>query len=731
MNRVLAVSLLVCALGFGAIPSMAAPPRSHPRPSGYAEPDAPSDAARIEFRNPSKNAGLITDIEATFPSGAAPEFDVRQVDLNGQAVAEYQIENHTVLNKNGRVHGIEDFSVALYAGWTPGQTYRLVVRGVAAHGEEVQVAVEGQAPAEYPGTVSMGFSRPTPEFPYHYATITLSPKVLQKGEVKRVEIDGQWNRDVRCLNTGLQDPQERREGALEGETFEGMIDGTKSFQIIAPVPWINGSAHRAVVSVVFESGEEKVFEVQGSAPGSGGYWNAAWPHYTSLVVRETAGLLRQGEPVHAMLGVFEDTIADPVKDLRVVAYDPTSPKAGADGYVVVQVQVTDVHTWHNKKMLNSGERDTETGELVHRYDPTTTVEFLFLADVQPYEEKVFQVLYGNAQAEATAFDTDLGVTNGEGLAQTVTNAYYEIGLASNSGAVETVKVLGEGEPILLEHKLETNGAVHWNPGVYSPPTPWVHASDWENPDFAQVRGPLMHRTRKYAPLPHMPDVPAHVSYEFYAHQPYVLETSLMEVQKDMYVQALRNGELVFNHAVLNEFVWMDAMGEIQRLDIESSRKHPIHALEIPPDTAWMAFINREQKVGFAGITLAYENTNRYGDMPSEGQPYFYVQNGPWIYWSRPIVYPFGGSNFTRLMHVRKGTMCYEKNAWLPFRLAEGDQPFTPVLEIADRLNHPLHVHEWMPTDPRTPETWVMPILTMPFNEGVAGAVSGHKEKKEE
>lgn len=322
------------------------------------------------------------------------------------------------------------------------------------------------------------------------------------------------------------------------------------------------------------------------------------------------------------------------------------------------------------------------------------------------------------------------MVKGHAHAGTVTNEYYEFGLASNSGAVETVRILGGGEPVLLEHKLETNGAIHWNPGIYSPQTPWVHASDWEHPEARHLIGPLMYRTNKYAPLPHMPDVPTHVAYEFYAHQPYVLQTSLMEVRKDMYVQALRNGELVFNHAVLNEFIWKDSTGEIRSLDIESSRRHPIHALEIPADTEWMAFINREQGVGFAGITLEYENTNRFGDRPSEAQPYFYVQNGPWIYWSRPIVYPFGGSNLTRLMFVRKGTMCYEKNAWLPFRLAPGDQPFAQIQETADRLNHPLHVREWMPTDPRTPEQWVMPILTMPFDEGVAGAVSGHKKKED-
>jgi hypothetical protein len=41
------------------------------------------------------------------------------------------------------------------------------------------------------------------------------------------------------------------------------------------------------------------------------------------------------------------------------------------------------------------------------------------------------------------------------------------------------------------------------------------------------------------------------------------------------------------------------------------------------------------------------------------------------------------------------------------------------------------IHEWMATDARTPDKWVMPILTVPFNEGVPGAVSGHKQDKEE
>lgn len=157
MNRVLPVSLLALALIIAAAPCLAAPAPSHPRPSGYAEPDAPIEPANIVFSAPSKNAGLIADLEAKFPKTSAPEFDVQRVELNGKPIGDYHIKNQGVLNKNGRVHGTEDFSVALYAAWQPGQTYRLVVSGAQAGGNDtVQVAVEGQAPADYPGAVSMG-----------------------------------------------------------------------------------------------------------------------------------------------------------------------------------------------------------------------------------------------------------------------------------------------------------------------------------------------------------------------------------------------------------------------------------------------------------------------------------------------------------------------------------------------------------------------------------------------
>lgn len=607
-------------------------------------------------------------------------------------------------------------------GFSPALVGLFALGGIAA-AETEGVARRGAA-------ASFDFSVPSSAFPYHHVAMTLDKQALKAGTIWLVDVDGKRCRDARFFNVGLHairgiDPN----SAMAGEAYDGRVHGSHDFKVIVPCNWSNGSKHSVGVEIAFESGGKTRFVREGTAPAKGGYWNADWPRSISITLGETAGLNRYGEPVHLSLGLFSDLVKDPAAEIRVVTYDPKHPKAGDDGYVLAPCQVTAVSHWRDEEVLAIKEKDAKTGEPIHRYDPTTTVDLVFLADVPANQEKVYQVLYGNPNAKAIRPQTDLKVQQQKGLGQIVQTAHYRIGLATNSGAIETVTVLGSGEPILLEHKLETNGAVHWNPGCYAPPTPWVHASDWEKPEFRQLTGPLMHRTRRYAPLPHMDSVSANVSYTFYAGQPYVISSSIMQVLREIFVKAMRNGEIVFNHAVLNEFVWRDPRGRVRSLDIATARKHPIHALEIPADVAWMAFVSREKKVGFASILLDYRNTNVYGDPASEAQPYIYVQNGPWIYWSRAMVYPFGSPNLTRLMRVRKGSLYIEKSAYLPFRLADGDEPFKDVERACRQLTHPLLVHEWAATDDRTPEKWVMPLLTMPFDEGVSGAVGSQKKSE--
>ncbi len=713
----------------------------HPRPAGMTEDGAAAGPQKIDFTSVEVTAGITHDLAVQFPKNLVPEFEVARVLVNGIDRPGFGVVNKGVINGNRRVHGKEDFTVWAYAGWEPGKTYEVVVEGQDGSGKPVRVAQAAVAPAEREAVKSLSFATPTAHDPYHHAVLVLAKEAIEPGTVTRVEVDGVRNRDARFFNEGPRDPQATGE-SLEGETYTKQVDGSRDFRVLVPVDWTNGSQHTVSVTLAPTNGEPRTFSKRAKAPDKGGYWSVEWPHSHSLVVTESAGVRRDGEPVTVAIALFADEIGDPKSDLRVVTYDPTHPKAGPDGYVVAPHQLLEVSTWDEPTILGMEEKDAETGEMVHRFHPTTTVELVFLADVQAYESRVYQVVYGNKNATPPQTESSLRVQQGEGLAQTIENGLYRCVTTPGSGAVDTFEILGGESPILLEHHVETNGAIHWNPEFYSPPSPWVHASDWgtvaidvktgehrqyPSPNFKQYSGPVLHRTERYAPLPEQEHALVSITYEFYPNQPYIMMSSYEEISGDHFVQALRNNELVFNKEVFNEFVWLDPQGIVQSLDLETSRKHPVHAVEIPAETPWMAFINRDKKVGFASLNLAFEVGNRYAKLPSEAQPYIYVQNGPWYYFSRPIVYPFGGKNQTRMMPVRDGSFYYEKAAWLPFRFPEGGNPFSEIESLQKKLSKPLEVVEWQRTNARTPEKWVMPILTQPFDEGVEGAVSAQKE----
>ena len=209
----------------------------------------------------------------------------------------------------------------------------------------------------------------------------------------------------------------------------------------------------------------------------------------------------------------------------------------------------------------------------------------------------------------------------------------------------------------------------------------------------------------------------------------MISSSLTEVKEDFYGKALRNGEIVFNHEELNEFAYKSLMGEIKEIKIKSSLKHPEHVVDIPYNVPWVAFINNNKKIGFGAIALELANTNRYGGISDAEQPYYYVANGPWIYFSRALNYSFGSNNTSRMIRAAKGSMYFEKTAFIPFILKDSQPVKYSMLEKTDALlRHPIQVSYYLDTDNRNNTGWVVPILVEPFDEGVDGAVQKKKRK---
>ena len=451
-----------------------------------------------------------------------------------------------------------------------------------------------------------------------------------------------------------------------------------------------------------------------------GYWDPAWKNYLSLLVSEEDGVERRGCPVHAEIGVLSPYLRT-ADEIRVVRAD----LAGADvKYTEIPSQVYDLTTWSDDKVLGTEEIDEKTGRRVVRTQPTTSFGLAFLADLKARETATYLVFFNNPGAARPAYASDLKVT-GSGLGKTIENAAFRATLHAKSGVI--YDLFEKSSQTLLDHKLETNGSIHWNPCVYSPPHAWYHTSDWEDPPYSETSGPVFYSMRLAAPLPHYPNVLSSVTYRFYTGAPYILAETTIEVTDNLFVQALRNGEVVFNKKVFDRAGYRSPGGEVRTIDLTRTRLHPDHVVTLRPDIPWVTFYRESGGAAFANLYLDTMMTNVEGGQASATQPFVYIQSGPWYYLARGLVYSFGTNNQTRMLPVRKGSVYYERNAFLPFATKPGVGYADRVNALFDSLKHPLSVIESIETFLESPEGWVVPILTEPFEEGVRGAVGQRKK----
>jgi len=570
------------------------------------------------------------------------------------------------------------------------------------------------------GGAAMGFGYPVAGEPWYYVKAGLGSQDLPAGtegepwSVDRVTVDGRRVRDFLVLQDG-------REVDKLGIKAKG---GRLALEIKARYAWTPQAETAVKVELVEpKSGDIQVLEASGRAPAGPGYWDPAWKSYLSLVVSEDHGTPRAGYPVHATLGVLADYLRT-ADEVRVV-------KAEWDGaelrYKEVPSQVYDLVTWNDPKILGVEEKDAKTGETVVRYHPTTSFSVAFLADVGANAKATYLVFYNNPSAPRPAYATDLKVTKGRGLARTIENAFYTIGLHEKSGVI--YEIVEKSMGLKLEHKLETNGSIHWNPDVYAPPHAWYHSSDWTDPEATEVEaGPVFYSLNLKGRLPQPEGVDIGIRYHFYAGSPVVMVETVTTMAKDTFVMAVRNAEVVFNKAVFTKAAFKRD-GRTEVLDFATAKVHPDHAAVLRPDTPWVGFFDEGKGIGFASLYLDMATPNLGGGPASLEQPFIYIQNGPWYYVSRGFVYSFATNNQTRMLPVKGGSVYYERNAWIafPFPKAEG------IGAYLDRryaeLEPPLAVLENIETFKESPEGWVIPILTEPFEEGIKGATGGAPRRK--
>lgn len=524
--------------------------------------------------------------------------------------------------------------------------------------------------------------QPCPAIPYYHFKIEINNSEKIPFQVQKIMANGQriYHYEIREASWGTEPDKVFH---YNWPPFAISRFGDFVYEqpcLIGRLDWQNSQKYKIEISYSFQdSPETKTIKQEVVAPDHGGYWDARWKYYKSIVISEDFGLDRKNEPVHFSLIFYPDQITNLSRELRIVRIDEQGKTT------LLPAQVYDIQKYMKKDEPRYG----KDGKLRPFYWlPSVYAKIVVPISIKANSHVVLLAFYGNPEAEQPQTKSPLKV-HGKGLALTIENDFYKVKLHPQSGMLHEITLKSKPE-IILEHKLETNGAIHWNPGAYSPKRPWMHASDWDPPEYYDtVTGPVIVLFHRRGFMPNMPEIAMGITYKFYANSPYFLMSSTVEIGKNVPVQAFRNAEIVFNHKLIDKAAWQDPASEKPRVvDLHSIPN--LTEIHLPLDVSWLSFLNAENHLGFAGIPVEYANAS-LNDEPFEYNPYLYITKGPWVYWTRVLATPYMTQNMQQIVTVPEGNIYWEKWALLPYELGSGNHQFDPVNSLQTRLKHPLRI----------------------------------------
>ena len=182
------------------------------------------------------------------------------------------------------------------------------------------------------------------------------------------------------------------------------------------------------------------------APDGIPVFSNAWKNYKSLVLSETAGIDRIGDPVEVLLPFYPDEAQQLTRDIRVVSIDPITYD-----FKEIPSQVYDIKNYLEEDDLKPDEGGNPTRD-VPLWMPTVTCRLAFLADVKAKTSQVYLVYYNNEHALTKTYETDLQV-QGEAPGLQVDNDLYTISLHPNSGHLDQI-ILKKKPEFPFFHRLE-------------------------------------------------------------------------------------------------------------------------------------------------------------------------------------------------------------------------------------------------------------------------------------
>ncbi|MBL8230405.1 MAG: hypothetical protein JNL98_18085, partial [Bryobacterales bacterium] len=171
-----------------------------------------------------------------------------------------------------------------------------------------------------------------------------------------------------------------------------------------------------------------------------------------------------------------------------------------------------------------------------------------------------------------------------------------------------------------------------------------------------------------------PEIRLWAQYQFFAHVPYFLFESKMEIVQPVEIYWLRNQEMTMDD-LFTHVAWPTRDGT-PRVATFEERKPLLEKDPLPLDTPWVAFYHQQRGYGYGAVVLHYTATTTAKAKTSINDG---AGNGK--YWDRYLI----GQVNTAL---KPGDRYTERTAYVLFRTRPG-APVGEFLEWEKRLRNPL------------------------------------------
>jgi hypothetical protein len=411
-------------------------------------------------------------------------------------------------------------------------------------------------------------------------------------------------------------------------------------------------------------------------------WDHAWKQHIDVSIKESAGAVRQGEPIEISLPIGSMPEERLKRELRVVDLTKASEVPA--------------------QMISVKDR---------------VLRIVFLASIGAKQKGTYRIYYDNPTAKPQQYRSDLKAVPVAGMievkprrafALSVSNDHLRADLHPQSGQIAKLTYLkGTGEVRTFIGNAKTS-ILHWNPDLRNrsrlfdaPPLrgkrAWEYVHYWNPPPKSEIEiGPLMVRVRRQGPFAHTPEVHCDVVYTFYAGQPYFVVDTRLEMLKDYEVEFLRDDEFGFKFG-FNRALWKEKSGVVKGWDLTKLLEPgtPVHGvatavrgiIPIEPDCPWITFYHDKTAEAVAVIHTKYQNGAVGKVKMDPPESFIHVKGAAYNYWGRVLA---GKLHKLPQVKLPKG-MRWETQSVILFYKHDGKGQPKTLIQFAKRLRHPLEV----------------------------------------